>query len=141
MSRKTGHRQSMVLAFHDNIKKLARKNLSFRKVICAGAFSELVVMSILPMGELGEEAHDNADEILFIVEGQGEVTFGSRTESAGEHDAIFVTAGQLHNLKNVGDCDLKLISVFSPLSSGADTTVHRAGAKAVEEQMQYAWEQ
>lgn len=47
MSRKTRHAESaesMVLSFHDDIKKIARKNLAFRKAIYTGAFSELVVM-------------------------------------------------------------------------------------------------
>jgi len=140
MPRKSGHKKSTIPVFHDDIKKLAKKNLSFRKPICTGTFSELVVISILPMAELGEETHDHADEILFIVEGEGELTFRGRTESASKHDAIFVPAGQLHNLKNIGERDLKLISVFSPPPSGADTPVHRAGAKTVEEQMRYAWE-
>jgi hypothetical protein len=41
-------------SFHNNIKKAARKNQAFRQTVCMGAFSELVVISIPPMGELGE---------------------------------------------------------------------------------------
>jgi len=92
-------------------------------------------------GELGEEAHDHGDEILFIVEGKGEVILDGRAEPARRHDAIFVTAGQLHNLRNTGHGDLKLVAVYSPPPSGGDTPIHRAGASAVEEQMRHAWEQ
>ncbi len=131
----------MVLSF-DNIKKLANKNLVFRKAIYRGTFSELVVMSIPPSGELGEEKHEKADEILFIVDGKGQLILDGRTQSAHKHDAIFVTAGQLHNLRNTGDCELKIISVFSPPpSSGTDSIIHRSGAKAAEEQIRHAWEQ
>ena len=131
----------MVLSF-DNIKKLANKNLVFRKAIYKGAFSELVVMSIPPWGELGEEKHEKGDEILFIVDGKGDVILDGRTESAHKHDAIFVSAGQVHNLRNTDDCELKIISVFSPPpSSGTDSIIHRSGAKAAEEQIRHAWEQ
>jgi mannose-6-phosphate isomerase-like protein (cupin superfamily) len=141
MSRRARHVKSMVLPFDDNIKKVARKNLAFRKAIYTGAFSELAAMSIPPMGELGEEAHEYADEILFLVEGKGEVILDGRTEPACRHDAIFVTAGQLHNLRNTGRGDLKLVAVYSPPPSDENTAVHRAGAKGVEERMQHAWEQ
>lgn len=50
MSRRARHVESMVLSFDDNIKKVARKNLAFRKAIYTGAFSELAVMSIPPRG-------------------------------------------------------------------------------------------
>jgi len=131
----------MVLSFHHNIRKVAKKNLGYRKAIYTGVFSELAVMSIPPMGALGEEAHDNGDEILFIVEGKGEMILDGRSESVTEHDAIFVAAGRLHNLRNTGRCDLKLVAMFSPPSTGTDTSVHKAGAKAAEEQMRHAWEQ
>jgi len=141
MSRKSGHTDSMVLSF-DNIKKLANKNLVFRKAIYKGAFSELVVMSIPPWGELGEEKHEKADEILFIVDGRGDLILDGRIESAHKHDAIFVTAGQVHNLRNSGECDLKIISVFSPPpSTGTESSIHRMGAKEAEEQIRHAWEQ
>ena len=63
MSRKARHRDSMAVSFQDNINKIARKNLVFRKQLYTGSFSELVVMNIPRMGELGEEADDSADEI------------------------------------------------------------------------------
>jgi mannose-6-phosphate isomerase-like protein (cupin superfamily) len=141
MARKARHTESTVLSFHDNIKEAAKKNLAFRQTVCKGAFSELVVISVPPAGELGEGAHDDTDVIMFIVEGKGEVTFGDRKEIANKHDAILVTAGRLHNLRNIGHGDLKLFAVFSPPSSGASAIVHKAGAEAAEEQLRYAWEQ
>jgi mannose-6-phosphate isomerase-like protein (cupin superfamily) len=141
MPRRTRHPESTVLSFHDNIKEAARNNQAFSQIVCTGAFSELVVVSIPSMGELGEAVHDNADVILFIVEGKGEVIFGLRKEVAKRHDAILVTAGRLHNLRNIGHGALKLFAVFSPPPSGASTVVHRAGAEAAEEQLRYEWEQ
>ena len=141
MAHKAQHTESTVLSFHDNIKEAAKKNLAFRQTVCKGTFSELVVISIPPTGELGEGVHDDTDVILFIVEGKGEVTFGARKEIANKHDAILVTAGRLHNLKNIGRHDLKLFAVFSPPPSGAKASVHRIGAEAAEEQLRYAWEQ
>ena len=97
MAPKARHPETTVPSFHDNIKAAAKKNLAFTQTVCKGAFSELVVISIPPTGELGEGAHDDADVILFIVEGKGEVIFGDRKEIANKHDAILVTAGRPHN--------------------------------------------
>jgi mannose-6-phosphate isomerase-like protein (cupin superfamily) len=141
MAHKARHTESTVLSFHDNIKEAAKTNLAFRQTVCKGAFSELVVISIPPTGELGEGIHDDTDVILFIVEGKGEVIFGNRKEIANKHDAILVTAGRLHNLRNIGHHDLKLFAVFSPPPSGANAGIHRVGAEAAEEQLRYAWEQ
>ena len=141
MAHKARHTESTVLSFHDNIKEAAKTNLAFRQTVCKGAFSELVVISIPPTGELGEGIHDDTDVILFIVEGKGEVTFGDRKEIANKHDAILVTSGRLHNLRNIGHHDLKLFAVFSPPPSGANAGIHRVGAEAAEEQLRYAWEQ
>jgi len=144
MSRKTRHAESaepVALGFHDDIKKIAKKNLAFREAVCTGAFSELVVMSISPMGELGQETHDNADEILFIIEGKGELILNGQTQAANKHDAIFVSAGEIHDLRNTGHDEMKLVAVYSPPPSGRDTTIHKTGAKAAEEQLRHAWEQ
>ena len=63
---------------------------------------------------------------------------GLEKKSPTKH-AILVTAGRLHNLRNIGHGDLKLFAVFSPPSSGASAIVHKAGAEAAEEQLRYAW--
>jgi mannose-6-phosphate isomerase-like protein (cupin superfamily) len=129
------------VVFHQKIKKTAEENFSFRKVIYAGKFSDLAVMSIAPGAELGEESHKNTDEILFVVKGKGEVTLNHRTEKIKRHDAIFVAAGEDHNLKNMGAKDLKLLCVCSPPSSTVTSGVHRSGERKWEEDLRHAWEQ
>lgn len=139
MSRERKDRRSVV--FHEKIKKTARKNLSFRKVIYSGRFSDLAVMSIARGAELGEEVHRNTDEILFVVRGKGEVNLSGRKERIRRHDAVFVASGEDHNLKNVGRKDLKLLCVCSPPSSRASAGIHKSGENEIREQLRYAWEQ
>ena len=103
MSREPKDRRSVV--FHQKIRKTAKENFSFRKVIYEGKFSDLAVMSLAPGAQAGEETHKNTDEILFVVKGKGEVTLNHRTQKVRRHDAIFVAAGEDHNLKNVGRKD------------------------------------
>ncbi len=139
MPRSTTDQVSVV--FHEKIKKTAKRNSLFRKVIYDGRFSELAVMSIAPQAELGEEAHKNTDEILFVVKGKGEIILNGRTHKIRPHDAIFVASGEDHNLRNVGHKDLKLLCVCSPPSSKISAGIHKSGERALEQQMRYAWQQ
>jgi len=136
-----GERDRRSVVFHQKIKKTAKKNLSFHKIIYDGKFSDLAVMSIVPGAELGEEAHKNTDEILFVVKGKGQVTLNGRKEQIRRHDAVFVASGENHNLKNVGRKDLKLLCVCSPPSSHVSEGVHKTGEREEQEQLRHAWEQ
>jgi len=136
-----GKRNQRSVVLHQKIKKTAKKNFTFRKVIHDGKFSDLAVMSILPGAELGEEAHKNADEILFVVKGQGEVTLNGQKERIRRHDAVFVASGENHNLKNIGRKDLKLLCVCAPPSSHVSGGVHKTGERDEQEQLRHAWEQ
>lgn len=107
----------------DDIKKLTKDNKNFRKVLHTGIKSQIVAMSI-PQGEdIGEETHNDTDQILFFVDGEGEAVLNGETKSVEEHDVVFVPAGVKHNFKNVGDEDLKLFTVYSP-PEHPDGTIH-----------------
>jgi len=134
-------KRELSVVFHEKIKKTAKRDSFFRKVIYAGRFSELAVMSVAPYAALGEEAHKNTDEILFVVKGKGELILNGRPRKVRPHDAIFVASGEDHNLKNVGRKDLKLLCVCSPPSSKNSAGIHKSGERALEERMRYAWEQ
>jgi len=67
MARKARHTESTVLSFHDNIKEAAKKNRAFLQTVCKGVFSELVVISVPPAGELGQGAHDDTDVIMLLL--------------------------------------------------------------------------
>jgi len=53
-----------------DVLALARENDAFRRVIASGPHSQLVVMTIPPGGEIGEEVHEHVDQILLFVEGE-----------------------------------------------------------------------
>lgn len=111
------------MAFHDNIKNLAKENTLFRKVVYTGDHTQLVLMSIPAGGEIGEETHDREDQILFFVKGKGEAILNGQSKPIEKGDAVFVPHGTLHNIKNVGDEDLKLYTTYSP-PHHPDGTVH-----------------
>lgn len=100
--------------FLQNIVNLAKENTNFRKVIYTGRKSQLVLMSIPPGGEVGDEIHPQTDQILFFVKGYGEAIVAGEMNKIYQEDVVFVPAGTEHNFKNIGDEDLKLYTIYSP---------------------------
>jgi mannose-6-phosphate isomerase-like protein (cupin superfamily) len=115
--------------FQADLKKLTKENDNFRKVIYTGEWSQLVLMSIPPGGEIGRETHRSTDQLLFLVEGEGEAILDEQTTKFKEHGVVFVPAGTRHNFKNTGDEDLKLYTVYAP-PAHPDGTVHKTKADA-----------
>lgn len=116
--------------FAEDIKKLTKENTNFRKVLHTGTHSQIVAMCI-PVGEdIGEEVHQETDQMLFFVDGDGEAILNGEARLIGEHDVVFVPAGVVHNFQNVGDEDLKLFTVYAP-PHHKDGTLHATKEDAV----------
>jgi len=99
--------------FVDNIEKLTKENNNFRKVLYTGRYSQLVLMSLAPGEEIGEEVH-GLDQFLRIEEGKGKAIVGALEYEIQDGTAIVVPAGTLHNVINTGDVPLKLYTIYSP---------------------------
>jgi len=99
--------------FVDNIEKLTKENNNFRKVLYTGRYSQLVLMSLAPGEEIGEEVH-GLDQFLRIEEGKGKAIVGALEYEVEDGTAIVVPAGTLHNVINTGNAPLKLYSIYSP---------------------------
>lgn len=54
--------------FIDNIETLTTENTDFRRVLYTGKYLQLVLMSLKPGEEIGEEVHDDHDQ-FFRIEG------------------------------------------------------------------------
>ena len=99
--------------FIDNIEKLTKENNNFRKVLYTGRYSQLVLMSLAPGEEIGEEVH-GLDQFLRIEEGRGKAIVGMAEYEIEDGTAIVVPAGTLHNIINTGNVPLKLYTIYSP---------------------------
>jgi mannose-6-phosphate isomerase-like protein (cupin superfamily) len=111
-----------------NSEALARANEHFRQVIETGEHAQLVVMTLGPGEEIGEETHAG-DQILFFVEGDGEAILEGEASAVGAGDYVFVPAGTLHNFVNSGGGPLRLLTTYAP-PEHPDGTVHRTKAEA-----------
>ena len=57
--------------FKTNIEKAAVDNNNFRKVLYTSKHSQLVLMSLKPKEEIGEETHTDNDQFFRIESGNG----------------------------------------------------------------------
>lgn len=97
-----------------DILERARQNAFFREVLLSGSHTQVVVMSIPPGGEIGEEIHSENDQILLLVEGEGKVILNGGEQPFEKGDLVLVRAGTSHNFINSGSKDLKIITTYSP---------------------------
>ncbi len=116
--------------YHTNIEKETLENTYFRRVLHTGKYSQLVVMSLKPGEEIGEEIHDNVDQFFRIEQGQAKFILNKSEETIVSEDEVFIVpAGTWHNVVNVSDVDLKLYTIYSP-PNHPDGTIHQTKKEA-----------
>jgi mannose-6-phosphate isomerase-like protein (cupin superfamily) len=114
-----------------HIEQATLKNGYFREVLFTGKHSQLVVMSLQPKEEIGNEVHQNVDQFFRIEEGKAKFVFDGKEEHViGNGDAVLVPAGTYHNVINASsDKPLKLYTLYTP-PNHPDRTVHKTKAEA-----------
>ena len=117
------------MTFNIDIVAAAKANAFFRQVLSTGPNAQVVVMSIPPGGEIGEEVHEHVDQILAFVSGEGVAILEGVESSVGPDRLVHVPAGLRHNVVNRGSDDLRLYTVYAP-PQHAHGTIHRTKAEA-----------
>ncbi len=117
--------------FVGDIEKLTEKNKYFRQVLYTGKYAQLVVMSLQPGEEIGNEVHHTVDQFFRIEEGEAKFVFnGTEVHVVKSGDAVIVPAGTYHNVINNSTKEpLKLYTIYSP-PNHPDGTVHKTKAEA-----------
>jgi mannose-6-phosphate isomerase-like protein (cupin superfamily) len=113
-----------------NIKRAAKDNDFFRKVLFTGTKSQLVLMSLRPGEEIGTEVH-KVDQVLYVVDGEGKVVLDGADKEFAKGELVFVPAGVQHNVINTDDEPMKLFTIYAP-PEHAPGTIHRTKAVAEE---------
>ncbi len=113
------------------IEQTAVKNKYFRQVLFTGKHLQLVVMSLEPKEEIGNEVHENVDQFFRIEEGKARFILNNTEEHAvGAGGAAVVPAGTYHNVINASRTEpLKLYTIYTP-PQHPDGTVHKTKAEA-----------
>jgi mannose-6-phosphate isomerase-like protein (cupin superfamily) len=113
----------------DDIEGRAEENDDFRRVLYTGKHIQLVLMSLEPGEDIGEETHADVDQFFRVEQGTGEVLIDGRRTKIESDTAIIVPSGARHNITNTGNEPLKLYTVYGP-PNHADGTVHATKADA-----------
>jgi len=97
-----------------NIEDVTKENENFRKVLYTAKNSQLVVMSLKPNEEIGEEVH-TLDQFIRIEKGEGKAVLNDTEYEIEDDFAIVIPAGVKHNIINTSsEKPMKLYTIYSP---------------------------
>ncbi len=112
-----------------NIEKASLENANFRTVLYTAENSQLVVMSLKPGEDIGEEVH-HLDQFIRCEAGEGKAILDGVEHTIRGGFAVVVPAGARHNVINTSrDKEMKLYTVYSP-PNHRDGVVHATKADA-----------
>lgn len=101
--------------FIQNIEKVTKENSNFRKVLYTANLSQLVVMSLKPMEDIGMEVHNDTDQFIRIEKGTGKAILDGVETPIEDDFAIVIPAGTDHNIVNTSETEeMKLYTIYSP---------------------------
>lgn len=116
--------------FITNIEKDTLNNSFFRQVIFTASHSQLVLMSLVPGEEIGEEVHDTLDQFFRFEQGEGKVVIEGEEVAIKDGFAAVIPAGTKHNIINTStNQSLKLYTIYSP-PNHQDKTIHKTKEEA-----------
>jgi len=113
----------------ENIEKASFENENFRTVLYTAKNCQLVLMSLKPGEDIGEEVHQ-LDQFIRCEAGGGKAVIDGITHEIREGFAVVVPAGAKHNILNTSlDTLLKLYTVYAP-PNHRDGIVHKTKEEA-----------
>jgi mannose-6-phosphate isomerase-like protein (cupin superfamily) len=112
-----------------NIEKDSLENDNFRKVLYTDLRLQLVVMSLLPREDIGEEVH-TLDQFIRVEKGDGKAVLDGVETMIKDGSVIVIPAGTRHNIVNMSSSDsLKLYTLYAP-PNHKDGVIHKTKADA-----------
>lgn len=65
--------------------------------------------------------HHRSEELYHVTQGRGEMTLAEKTFPVAAGDTVCILPGTAHQIRNIGEVDLKILCCCSPPYSHADT--------------------
>ena len=117
-----------------DIETLTEGNADFRRVLYTAKHLQLVLMTLPPGEQIGDEIHADRDQFFRVEQGEGEIWIDGAATRVKDGMAMIVPAGARHNVKCTGREPLKLYTLYGP-PEHVDGTVHatKLAAQAAEE--------
>jgi mannose-6-phosphate isomerase-like protein (cupin superfamily) len=113
-----------------NIEERAVANEYFREVLYTDERVQLVLMSLLPNEDIGEEVHE-LDQFIRVEKGEGSAVLDGVSHAIKDGSAIVVPKGTRHNIINTSAIEpLKLYTLYAP-PDHKDGLINKTKADAV----------
>ncbi len=110
-----------------NIEQKSLENDYFRQVLYTDARLQLVVMSLKPGEDIGEEVHQ-LDQFIRVEKGEGKAVLDGMDHVLVDGSVVIVPAGARHNIINTGAEAMKLYTLYAP-PNHKDGTIHKTKAE------------
>ncbi|OGI95816.1 cupin [Candidatus Nomurabacteria bacterium RIFCSPLOWO2_02_FULL_36_8] len=119
-----------------NIEKFSLENQNFRQVLYTAKNSQLVVMSLKPNEDIGEEIHQ-LDQFIRCEKGQGKAILDGVPNEITDGFVVVVPAGTKHNIINTSVTEpLQLYTLYSP-PNHLDGTIHKTKVDAESDEKEH----
>ncbi len=113
------------------IEDKTMKNKYFREVLFTAKNMQLVVMSLLPLEDIGMEVHKKVDQFFRIESGEGKVLMNGKASKVKAGDAFIVPMETEHNVINTSKTQaLKLYTIYTP-PNHRDKIIHKTKKAAM----------
>jgi len=101
--------------YHDNIEQATIKNNFYRTVIFTCPNTQLVLMSLNPKEEIGEEIHPYITQFIRVEKGNGIAIIEDKIYKLTDGMAVIIPLNSKHNIINTSSKEpLKLYTIYSP---------------------------
>lgn len=121
-----------------NIEQKTLENENFREVLFTSANSQLVIMTLKPGEEIGQERHEGHDQFIRVEAGSGVAILDGEQHKLEDGVAVVIPAGTEHNVINTSATEaLRLYTLYAP-PEHPDGIVHVSKAEADEYERQHA---
>ena len=103
-----------------DIEEATIDNHNYREVRWTGDYMQMVLMSLKPGEIIDLELHNDIDQFIRIEQGEARVMMGETQENltfdetVSDDWAIFIPAGYWHEVRNIGNTELKLYTIYAP---------------------------
>ncbi len=114
-----------------NIERDTRANDDYRRVLYTGPNTQLVLMTLQPGDEIGQETHEEHDQFIRVEAGTGVVLLNGERHTLSDGSAVVIPAGVEHNVFNMSDdAPLRLYTLYSPPEHPNGTVQHTKADEA-----------
>jgi mannose-6-phosphate isomerase-like protein (cupin superfamily) len=108
-----------------NIERDTIENEDYRRVLFTGENTQLVLMTLRPGEEIGEETHGGHDQFIRVEAGTGYVELDGERHDLSDGSAVVIPSGARHNVVNTSKSEaLRLYTLYSPPEHPHGTVQH-----------------